>query len=213
MNFEKTKPTAAELIYGDSTNRKERPDELQDKEGISAGEKIWPHLKNKTTNDLHQSTKVQMSPSAEAIEYLKTKENFKSYPYNDTSGHATIGYGHKIHEGNVMDIDIAAFVGGLSEEKAETVFKEDVKTASDTVNRLVKVPLTQNMHDALTSFTFNIGQGAFAGSTLLKKLNKGDYSAAAHEMPRWNKSDGTISKGLVRRRNEEVDLFYRGPNE
>jgi lysozyme len=143
------------------------------------------------------------------VDHLIQKEVFKSYPYNDTSGHATIGYGHKLHNGNVNDIDRVAYRGNLSQEKAFGIFEKDVRIASDAVNRSVKVPLTQGMHDALTSFTFNAGQGNLASSTLLKKLNKGDYESVSSELPRWNRSKGKVSNGLIKRRAEEVKMFYK----
>ena len=77
------------------------------------------------------------------------------------------------------------------------------------VRRFVKVPLTQNQYDALVSFTYNIGGGAFQGSTALKRLNAGDYAGAADAMKFWNKSGGKVMQGLVNRRNHEVALFRK----
>ena len=70
------------------------------------------------------------------------------------------------------------------------------------------VPLTQNQFDALVSLTYNIGSGAFNNSTLLK-LNKGDYQGAADQFLVWNKADGKVMKGLVRRREAERALFLK----
>jgi len=73
-----------------------------------------------------------------------------------------------------------------------------------TVNGAVKVPLAQNQFDALVS-----GEGAFKGSTLLKKLNATDYIGAADQFPQWNKGGGKVMKGLVRRRAAERELFLK----
>ena len=75
------------------------------------------------------------------------------------------------------------------------------------VKRLVDVPLTQYQFDALVSFVFNLGSGAFGGSTLLKKLNAGDYSAVPAQLMRWNKAGGRVLRGLTRRRQAEIDLL------
>ncbi|KQD16250.1 lysozyme [Acinetobacter baumannii] len=71
------------------------------------------------------------------------------------------------------------------------------------------MPLTQNQFDALVSLAYNIGSGAFKGSTLLKLLNKGDYKGAADQFLVWNKAGGKVMKGLVRRREAERALFLK----
>ncbi len=71
----------------------------------------------------------------------------------------------------------------------------------------VKVPLTQNQFDALVSFAYNIGAGAFRDSTALRKINAGDLAGGAEAMKLFNKSDGQVVQGLVNRRNDEVRLF------
>lgn len=110
----------------------------------------------------------------------------------------TIGWGHTKTARPGMKI---------TEERAEILFDSDVAWAVDAVNKLVKVPLTQNQFDALVSFVFNIGETNFRTSTLLRKLNAKDYEGAARELPRWNKQKGKVLKGLVRRRAEEMEIF------
>ncbi len=86
-----------------------------------------------------------------------------------------------------------------------------VLTTEAAVNMLVTVPLNQNQFDALVSFTYNVGEGHLESSTLLKLLNQGDYMGAADQFLRWNKVDGQIILGLVRRRHKEQALFLAGP--
>jgi len=74
---------------------------------------------------------------------------------------------------------------------------------------LVTVPLNANQFAALVSFTYNAGAGRLASSTLLKKLNSGNYDAAASEFPRWNHSGGQVQPGLTARRAAEQQLFQR----
>ena len=74
---------------------------------------------------------------------------------------------------------------------------------------LLKVPINQNQFDALVSFSFNCGSGALKKSTLLRKLNARDFSGAANEFLKWNKSNGIILEGLVKRRKDERELFLK----
>jgi len=86
---------------------------------------------------------------------------------------------------------------------------EDVREAEDAINDLCKVSLTQNQFDALVSFVFNVGVGAFKSSTLLRKLNAGDYDGAAGQFPRWNKDNGREIAGLTKRRHLEQSVFQK----
>jgi lysozyme len=122
--------------------------------------------------------------------------------YIDPVGVWTIGWGHT-----------ATARPGLviSQAKADALFLDDLDTFERAVNKLVKVPLTQNQFDALVSFTYNLGAGALERSTLLKRLNAGDYDAVPDQLMRWNKGrvNGklTVLRGLTRRRAAEAALF------
>lgn len=114
----------------------------------------------------------------------------------------TIGYGHT--EG-VKPGD------AITKDKAETFLKQDMEKFEKVVERYVTVPLNSNQFSALVSFTFNVGDGAFNGSTLRKLLNQSKYDAAAEQFTRW--VYGTVNgkrvklPGLVRRREAERRLF------
>jgi hypothetical protein len=82
-----------------------------------------------------------------------------------------------------------------------------LSTFEKAVQRLVKVKLNQNQFDALVSFAYNCGEGNLAKSTLLKRVNAGDFEGAAQEFHKWNKGGGQVLRGLVRRRKAESDLF------
>lgn len=118
-----------------------------------------------------------MKLSANGATTLTLREGVRLKAYKDTKGIWTIGVGHTGPE----------VVQGLTwtKEKAQEVFVKDVSWAEDAVNKYVTVPLTQNQFDALVSFTFNVGEFAFKRSTLVKKLNVGDYEAAAKEFDKW----------------------------
>lgn len=95
----------------------------------------------------------------------------------------------------------------FTKEEGMTILRRDLRRYSNAVDRLVKVPLNANQYGALTSFTYNLGEGNFGSSTLLKKLNAGDYVGAANEFKRWNKAGGKVLAGLTRRRAAEAALF------
>ena len=142
--------------------------------------------------------------SEQGVNLIKSFEGFSSVPYNDGVGVMTIGYGHALRKND-------KHLNKVTEEQAVEILKEDVSIAVKHVNNLVKVDITQNQFDALVSFAFNVGVGNLKNSTLLKKLNQGDYIGAADEFLRWNKGrvNGVMKemKGLTRRRVAERALF------
>ena len=142
----------------------------------------------------------------ETIEHLKRWEGLRLTAYPDPGSRDgepwTIGYGHtsdahmKVHKGLT-----------ITEEQAEAALVHDAQEAADAIKRLVAVPLNENQMGALVSFVFNVGIGAFKKSTLLRKLNFGDYAAVPGELMRWNKNDGKVMAGLTNRRASEGKLW------
>jgi lysozyme len=135
-------------------------------------------------------------------------------PYLDPVGIWTIGWGHAIavggrylrgRENRKAARDL--YPGGLTLEQAEQLLRGDVLDTCRDVEALVETPLTDNQFGALVSFTFNLGRGNLAKSTLLRKLNDGDYDGAAIEFNKWNKAGGKVLAGLVARRAAEAELF------
>ena len=141
--------------------------------------------------------------SAIGIDYIKSIEQWSNTPYPDQAGFLTIGWGHKILPGENFTY--------INEDEGEQLLRKDLSETESAINRLVTVPITQNQYDALVSFVFNIGVSAFAGSTLLKKLNAGDYEGAALEFPRWRyvtvEGEKKESAGLLARRETEQNIF------
>lgn len=97
----------------------------------------------------------------------------------------------------------------LTKEQCDAMFLRELTVYDNAVDELVKVPLSQNQHDACVSFVYNCGVGAFKGSTLLRLLNQGKYQQAAAQFHRWNKAGGKVWPGLVRRRAAEAALFLK----
>lgn len=136
------------------------------------------------------------------IDLIKRWEGLEldAYPDPGTGGDPwTIGYGHTGPEVK-KGLSITA-------EEAEDLLKKDLAKFEAHVSRLATVELTDNEFAALVSFAYNCGPANLGASTLLKKLNAGDYTGAALEFPRWNKAAGKVLAGLTKRREAEKQLF------
>ncbi|MBX7225027.1 MAG: glycoside hydrolase family protein [Chitinophagales bacterium] len=154
---------------------------------------------------------MTLTISQKGIDFILSYEGFRANKYNDAAGHCTIGYGHLIHRGNCNDDSSEAqFSGGITQERAKELFMERIRPVELLINEEVKTEMTQAQFDALCSFTFNVGSGAFKGSTLLKKLNAGDYDAVPVEMNKWVNAGGRKLEGLVKRRKGEGEMFSGG---
>lgn len=144
-----------------------------------------------------------MKISDTGIALIKNFEGFSKKAYICPAGKITIGFGHTGKELKLGDV--------VTLERANQILKHDLEWAEGVVNRLVKVGLTQNQFDALVSLVFNIGEGNFASSSLLKILNAGDHDAVPAQIMRWNKitvkKKKVVAPGLVRRRQAEADLW------
>jgi lysozyme len=141
--------------------------------------------------------------SKAGIDLIKQFEGCKltAYPDPGTGGAPwTIGWG-------ATGPDIRR---GLTwtQEQADARLEADVQRFARGVDDLVE-EATQSQFDALVSFAYNVGRGALASSTLLKKHRAGDYAGAAAEFARWNKAGGRVLPGLTRRRAAEAAI-YRG---
>lgn len=139
--------------------------------------------------------------SDEAIALIKRWEGLRLTSYECEAGVWTVGYGHT---------KTARPRQTISEGDANRLLRADLAEFSAAIERLVKVPLTDNQFGALVSWCFNVGTGAAAKSTLVKKLNQGDYESVPVELMRWNKVKGRVVEGLTNRRAAEVGLWSRG---
>lgn len=145
--------------------------------------------------------KQGVTAAAIAAKFIADQEDFSPKPYRDANGYS-IGFGHFIQPGEQY-----LMTATWTKADALAQLAKDMATATAAVNAAVTVPLTNNQRAALISLAYNIGGGAFKGSTLVKRLNAGDYSAAADQFAAWNRSAGRVNDGLVARRAAEKDLF------
>ena len=150
-----------------------------------------------------------MTVDQQTIDHLKKWEGLRLQAYPDPGSRDgnpwTIGYGH------TSDGFMRVAKGlRITQAEAEAALRHDAGEAAAAINNLVKVPLADNQQGALISFVFNVGIGAFGKSTLLKKLNGGDYNSVPGELARWNKNDGKVMAGLTNRRSAEAGLWAKG---
>ena len=147
-----------------------------------------------------------MNVSAKVSQLLKNLEGFEDEPYQDGNGNWTIGYGHKIVEGD--DYKPVGNKDKITKKAANDLLLKDIKDkAVQYINNYVHVDLTQNQFDALVLFVFNIGSNEFFHSSILKFINEGDFEKAASEFQKWVHVDGQRCSGLVARRATERNLF------
>lgn len=140
------------------------------------------------------------------LEDIKRWEGLRLVAYQDSAGVWTIGYGHTAAAG------APAPKAGMriSAAEAEEILRRDLARFEAAVERLVKVPLSDNQFAALVSFAFNVGEGAMAKSTLLRRLNAGDYEAVPAELMKWTRAGGRVVQGLANRRAAEAGRWSRG---
>jgi lysozyme len=139
-----------------------------------------------------------MEASKNCFDLIKEFEGLRLKAYKCQAGKWTIGYGHTdgVKKGD-----------SITKEEADFLLECDIRKFERCVDFSINVPLDQNEFDALVSFCFNIGRGAFKKSTLRKHLNNLFYDLAAEEFAKWNKVKGSPNKGLTNRRKKEKALF------
>jgi len=138
----------------------------------------------------------------DALALVRHFEGLYLKAYLCPAGVPTIGYGH------TAGVRMGQTINGL---QAEVFLRADMADAARDVDRLARVPLTDQQRGALASFVFNLGAGALRDSTLLRLLNGTDYAGAAGQFGRWVFATVNGKKvelgGLVRRRAAEAKLF------
>ncbi len=139
-----------------------------------------------------------MNISQEGISLIKKFEGCKLEAYQCAAGVWTIGYGSTkdVKEGDT-----------LTQKEADNLLLHEMQEYEGYIKELVKIPLKQNQFDALVSWVFNLGPANLKASTMLKFLNAGDYHLIPSQIKRWNKANGKVLEGLIRRREAEALMF------
>jgi len=148
-----------------------------------------------------------MQLSDEGVRLIKSFEGYhrklkdgRCLAYRCPAGVLTIGWGctDGVREGMIW-----------TAEEAEAGLRRELAKFEHGVSRLVTVEINQNQFDALVSFSYNVGLGALQKSTLLKRINKGEFAKAQGEFSRWTRGGGKVLPGLVSRRTREAALFLK----
>jgi len=142
-----------------------------------------------------------MRTSDKGLELIKKHEGLKLTAYKCPAGVWTIGYGHTRTAKSGLTIE---------QRTADELLKQDVRFAEIAVAKELPT-ISQSKFDALVSFVFNVGAGAFQRSTLLKRIKANqEEHLIRHEFSRWDKAGGKVLAGLVRRRQDEANMYFGG---
>jgi lysozyme len=156
---------------------------------------------------------MNMQPSDECLEFVKSFEGFRNEAYADTGGIWTIGYGttHYPNGYKVHELDIC------TQQQALGWLLNDLRHAINTINQLIwNKPLNQSQFDALCSFEYNTGH--LPDSTLYMKARQNPDDETIYkynpenperscEFTKWITVKSKVIKGLLRRRMQEADLY------
>lgn len=149
-----------------------------------------------------------MRTSDDGKALIKAFESVRLKPYQCSAGVWTIGIGHTSAAGGLQ---VTKSTPPITEAEAYAMFDDDLKQYERAVTKACG-PLEQHQFDALVGLCFNIGIGAFAGSTAAKRAKAGNHERVPEAIMWWNKSKGEVLDGLTRRRRAEAAL-YRGDFE
>lgn len=178
---------------------------------VIAGDKVinvlgFPVFANMIGFNYLSTVSGQWDISENGYSIIKEFEGLRLDAYLDTGGVWTIGYGTIKYPSGTR----VAKGDKISQTDAESYLRSDSKWVDSCLDSKVKVKISQNQFDALASFVYNIGESQFGSSTLLRKLNAGDFQGAANEFDRWVNDNGKRVQGLVNRRAKEKALFLKG---
>jgi lysozyme len=148
-----------------------------------------------------------MRISKNGIDLIKNFEGYKSKPYLDSAGIPTIGYGNTYYpDGKKVMLNDPS----INESTADVLLLDMVRKFESIVEFNVTSRINQNQFDALVSLSYNIGSSNFRKSSLLRKINiNPNDKTIKDEFQKWNKSNGKVLPGLIRRRDAEWNLFIR----
>lgn len=170
---------------------------------------------NKPTEKIIEPEVVKVErirkPSDSLIDFLKDEEGYSDEGYNIGDGKITIGWGH------AEDVGDSQYKVGqkISKQEAEKLLRQDVKVASDALNRIldkwesdgIKVDINQDMYDAMTSMSYNMGIGNFRNSDFIQMVKRGEMEKAKEEIKSVSSQMFNKYPGLKKRRKKESEMF------
>jgi lysozyme len=154
-----------------------------------------------------------MKISDHGLKLLAKWEGDILHVYKDVAGYKTIGIGHLLTKSElstglikIEGINVP-YLNDITEKQSLDLLSQDVGESEDTVSKHVTLVLSQNQFDCLVSFTFNCGDAAFVGSTLLKILNQGKFDQIPDQLIKWDHAGGKVCDVLIGRRESEIKLW------
>jgi lysozyme len=144
--------------------------------------------------------------SQKGLELIKSFEGLSLVPYVCAGGINTIGYGNTYYSNGKK---VTLKDPKITPQQAEELLKNSLSTYEKAVDSFCRDDISQHQFDALVSFCYNLGAGNLQKSTLIKKVNANPIDVTiADEFLKWNKANGTVLKGLTKRRQAEADLYF-----
>jgi lysozyme len=150
------------------------------------------------TNEVPEAA-IELAKRFEGFHWVPKHDPRRAYPYICPAGYWTIGFGHLCHPDH----------SPITEEEGESYLAQDLQTALRATLRYCPVLAAEpeGRLAAILDFTFNLGAGRLQTSTLRRRINQRDWSAAAFELGRWVRGGGRVLPGLVARRQAEVAML------
>jgi len=165
-----------------------------------------------------------MKTSDKGIELMHKFEGYRDKPYQCSASMWTIGWGHVIYQDQIKYpiVRKEGYTGMLrpeyplrpehnrvwSKDELVKIFKDDLGSFERGVLRLAPNLIgRQGAFDACVAFSFNVGLGSFQKSSIRMKIGREDWEGASEAFKQWTKAGGKVLKGLVRRRDAEIELF------
>ena len=147
-----------------------------------------------------------MKVNAEGYALLKKFEGCVLKAYKCPAGVWTIGFGNTFYEDGTKVKEGDA----ITQQRADELAKYIVEQFATSIRAMIKQPLNENQFSACVSLAYNIGTGGFKKSSVLRKLNVNPTDLTIADSFRlWNKGGGVVLKGLVRRREAEIALYFK----
>jgi lysozyme len=143
-----------------------------------------------------------LSLSLEGAAFIAGFEGFRATPYLCPARKWTVGYGHVLQKGELLQ--------HITREQALILLQRDAQREAEPVSHALTVALEPYQQDAIISLAYNCGGTAISDSTLVRRLNEGEGVLAAWEFLKWNRIGAEVSEGLTRRRKAEAQLFLTG---
>lgn len=145
-------------------------------------------------------------PSANCIQLLEKLEGLKLDAYLDSGGVPTIGIGTIIYP-NGQRVKMG---DKITADQAHEYCLHDLAGTALAIDALSRDDINQNQFDALCSFVYNVGIGAYRDSTLRKLVNGNPNNAEIRaEFMKWKYVRGLVIPGLITRRTKEADLYFK----